>query len=123
MIQFLLDENSTKLFKLPFERCGYTVIHVSEIGLTNTPDEIIVEYAAQHNLVIVTFDLDFSRIMALSNKHLPSVITFWIDCINELYLENIIRLNFTQLISTLLEGAVITIDDNRIRIKELPIRR
>ncbi len=59
MITFLLDENITKLFKIPFEKHNYNVLHVSDVNLSNTPDEIIVDYAAENNLVIVTFDLDF----------------------------------------------------------------
>ncbi len=61
--------------------------------------------------------------MALSNKILPSVITFRIDGINEDYLENIITANFQDIIPSLLEGALITINENNIRIKKLPIQR
>jgi predicted nuclease of predicted toxin-antitoxin system len=123
MITFLLDENITKLFKIPFEKYNYNVLHVSEVGLSNTPDEIIVDYAAENNLVIVTFDLDFSRIMALSHKSLPSVITFRIDGISEGYLDTIISSNFRDIIPSLFEGSLITINENNIRIKKLPIQR
>ena len=123
MIQFLIDENISKAFKKPFESNGYSVVHVSEVELTNTPDETIVEWAAQNNYSIVTFDLDFSRIIALGNKQLPSIITFRIDGMNEIYLENTIRHNFTDLIPHILEGSLITIDDNKIRVTKLPISK
>lgn len=123
MIHFLLDENITILFKKPFERCDYKVSHVSQVGLLSTPDEKIVEFAANNNFVIVTFDLDFSRIMALSKHQLPSIVTLRIVGITEEYLENIIRYNFSDLIQPLVEGALVTIDDSRIRIKKLPIQK
>ena len=118
---FLIDENMPADFCQAFQQCGYFAHHVSAFGLTNTPDETIVAFARQEGFIVVTHDLDFSRIMATSKEQLPSIVTFRIEALNMDLLENIIRSNFTDYEDLLNEGILLTIDDRRIRFKKLPI--
>jgi predicted nuclease of predicted toxin-antitoxin system len=62
---------------------GYDAIHVSDVGLTATKDRIIVAFAEKTGDVMVTFDLDFTTIVATENLAFPSVITFRLPELNQ----------------------------------------
>ncbi|MEI6673874.1 MAG: DUF5615 family PIN-like protein [Verrucomicrobiota bacterium] len=57
-----------------------TATHWKDLGRIGDPDEIIFDYACEHNAVIVTQDLDFTRILALRGAALPSVIQLRVQC-------------------------------------------
>jgi predicted nuclease of predicted toxin-antitoxin system len=48
--------------------------HLRDQGLQRLADEKIIRKARAEERVVLTHDLDFGRIMALSGRHLPSVI-------------------------------------------------
>ncbi len=75
-MRFIVDENLGLSYAQRLRDTGYDAVHVCEVGLGETDDQIIVEYAQSKGLIIITFDLDFSRIVALGKLELPSVITF-----------------------------------------------
>ncbi len=91
-MRFLLDENLPAYDCVPFLEAGHQCSHVSAHGLTNTLDENIRDYALQSNAVIVTFDLDFSRLAALNTESKPSVLTFRTTLMNaeilKIFVEN-----------------------------------
>jgi predicted nuclease of predicted toxin-antitoxin system len=50
------------------------VVHLSEQGLQRLADSLIVEKANQESRIALTFDLDFSDLLAISGESLLSVI-------------------------------------------------
>jgi predicted nuclease of predicted toxin-antitoxin system len=52
------------------------VVHLREQGLATLPDEQILAKAVQERRVILTFDLDFGELLAVSGSVVPSVILF-----------------------------------------------
>lgn len=72
-MKLLFDQNISFRIKgkLPveFQNCR----HVSDLGLQNTEDNIIWEYAKRHGFSIVTFDQDFFEI-SLINGTPPKII-------------------------------------------------
>lgn len=57
--RFLLDENLSYETALYLQQLGYEAFTVAQLHLTQTDDEVIAQYALDHNLIIVSFDLDF----------------------------------------------------------------
>jgi len=55
-------------------RIGHDVLRVSEVMDARSPDEAVVAAAAQQDRVVLTQDLDFSEIIALSGQTRPSLI-------------------------------------------------
>lgn len=72
------------------------------------------------NAVIVTFDLDFSRLAALNTEAKPSVLTFRTSRMNAELLKSFVENHLEELLSHLEIGSTITVDDRKIRIKRLP---
>ena len=122
-MRFLVDENMGLSYAKSLRTMGYEAVHVSEVGLTSTIDEDIVAYAYKNSYTVVTFDLDFTRIVALSQKTFPSIITFRMGEINVAEFEAHIRFYLPDIMSDILKGALITIDTQGVRIKKLPILR
>jgi predicted nuclease of predicted toxin-antitoxin system len=72
--------------------------------------------------VILTQDLDFSLLVALNNYGLPSLITLRLssarpDVVAERLLDVLLTVE-----TELTEGAAITISDDSVRVRKLPIR-
>lgn len=58
------------------ETAGYPAVHVSDLGLQAATDEALVEIARRRGEVIVTNDLDFTRILAIEGATSPSLLLF-----------------------------------------------
>lgn len=122
-MKFLVDENLPLSYAKLLTSLGYSASHVIEVGLSETDDTLIVDFARKNQLVIITFDLDFSRIIALGDFDSPSVITFRMDTMTIEKFSTIVEQHLPQLAKSLNDGSMITITDQQIRVKKLPIRK
>lgn len=120
-MKLLLDENLIPSFCAILQELSYASRHVYDVDLDQTPDEKIVAFARSSGETILTNDLDFSRIMALSKEEFPSIITFRLGALNPTLFREIVELNFDQLVEPAKQGNLITIDEGGIRIRKLPL--
>lgn len=102
-------------------RLGHDAIHLRDRGRAKATDREIVHLAAAEGRAVVTFDLDFPRIIVLQRLSQPSVVLFRLerfttDRINQLLAE-LLQKHEGQLIA----GAILVVDAERIRIRMLPI--
>ncbi len=73
-MKFLGDMGiSPRTIELLRER-GYDAIHLIEQNLERMPDPNILEKAQQEGRILLTVDLDFAQLLAISGQSLPSVI-------------------------------------------------
>jgi predicted nuclease of predicted toxin-antitoxin system len=91
-------------------------------GLDRLPDHAILAKARDERRILLTHDLDFSEIVALSGASLPSVVSFRLrnmhpDRVNR-YLQAIIN----QHAKMLARGAIISVSEGRIRMRPLPLK-
>ncbi len=102
--------------------CGHEVVRLSEVLPSDARDSELIEYARAHKRVILTQDLDFSAIIALSKQSLPSVISLRlsdsrVEAVN-LLLERVLP----RLEREVADGALISVGEERVRIRRLPLR-
>ncbi len=100
---------------------GHDAIHLWDERLERLPDPAIVRKAEEEGRAIVTFDLDFPRILALERLASPSVILFRLreyttDDVNDALLE-ILRCYA----GNLEQGAIVVIEPDRVRVRSLPL--
>lgn len=81
-----------------------------------------LEFAHREERVVVTQDLDFSTLLALSGYNQPSLITLRLlasdpETVNQKLIEVLPRIE-----QALEEGCAVTIEDTAVRIRRLPIR-
>lgn len=62
-MRFLLDENVSETISQKLYGAGFSVIHVSEVGLESVDDEKIISFARKKRFVIVTHDKDFGNLI------------------------------------------------------------
>ena len=121
-MKFLIDNALSPLFSKLLKSNGYDSIHVRDINMQTCSDEEIFDYAQIDNRIIVSADTDFGTIIALSNKQFPSVIIFRRTRKRRPVEQfDLLISNLSEIRSSLETGSIIIIEDNRIRIRELPI--
>lgn len=62
-MKFLLDENVSETLSQSLRDAGFSVIHVSEVGLESALDEEIISFARKNKLIIITHDKDFGNLI------------------------------------------------------------
>ncbi len=102
---------------------GYDCVHLRDQGLQTLDDELIIEKARDEGRVIITFDLDFAALMAISNAKMPSVIILRLK--NQKPDNQISKLSMAieEWYLHLINGAIITVDENGYRVRHLPLRK
>ncbi len=120
-MKFLLDMGLGRSTAVFLRARGYDAVHLREQGLQRLSDERIIEKARQEKRIILTHDLDFGRLMALSRKNLPSVITFRLDNMKPIYVNHYLAQTLTRFAAELETGALISVNEQAIRLRSLPI--
>lgn len=99
---------------------GFEAMHWSSIGFASSPDTEITAYARENDFVILTHDLDFGAILAATGGEKPSVAQLRAG---DLRIESIgprVAGALRQSEQELEQGALITIDTDRTRLRILP---
>jgi len=119
--RFLLDMGVAQSTGRYLTSRGHDVVHLSEQGLERLPDDRVVAKAKDEERIIVTHDLDFGRIVALSGRSVPSIVTLRLADMTPKHVNSALEIVLRDAILSLERGALVTITDSGIRIRELPI--
>jgi predicted nuclease of predicted toxin-antitoxin system len=98
-------------------------IHLSDIGMSRAKDREVLRYAEKENCVIVTFDSDFHALLALSNARKPSVIRIRREGLGGPEVAKLLDQIWSKCRDAIQQGAMVTITENKIRIRYLPLNR
>jgi predicted nuclease of predicted toxin-antitoxin system len=122
-MKLLIDMNLSPDWVTYLAQQGIESTYWSAVGSPHATDKELMGWARAHGHVVFTHDLDFGILLSLTQDTGPSVVqirTF--DTFPEA-----IGLRLVQTIrmyeSYLNEGALVTIDEQRQRVRVLPLRR
>jgi predicted nuclease of predicted toxin-antitoxin system len=101
---------------------GIAAEHWSSLGPANAPDAEIMAYARSHGYVVLTHDLDFSSILAVTHGEKPSVVQIRAEDVGVEMIGDRVVSALRQMQSELEEGALLTVDPKRVRLRMLPLR-
>jgi predicted nuclease of predicted toxin-antitoxin system len=104
-----------------FADAGITAAHWSTLGAHNAPDAQIMAYASANNYVVLTHDLDFSAILAATQGEKPSVVQIRAEDVSPEAIGHQIIAALRQMASELDQGALLTVDPHRTRLRVLPL--
>jgi len=99
---------------------GHDVVRVNSLLPSNAADADVVAVAVVQRRVVLTQDLDFSAIIALSGRRDASLITLRLSSSRVEYVNAVLQRVLSELAGEVLEGALITVEDQRIRRRDIP---
>ena len=120
-MKFLLDMGLAQSTARFLDEVGHDAVHLRDQGLQRLPDEEIIIKAHVEDRVILTHDLDFGRLMALSGKRLPSVITFRLQRMHAANVNRFLQIVLDRHMAQLIQGALISVNEEAIRVRVLPV--
>ncbi len=121
-MKLIVDMNLSPRWVDMLVGAGFEAMHWSSLGANNAADAEIMLYARTHDWVVLTNDLDFSAILAVTHGNKPSVVQIRADDVNPGAIGAQIIVALRQMSSDLDEGALLTVDSNRARLRVLPLR-
>ena len=120
-MRFLVDMPLSPELAVWLNQRGHDAVHAFEVGLDRAPDREILDYARSDQRVVVTADLDYPRLLALTKAEGPGLILFRGG--NYSKRETVERL--TRAIETIphheFASSVVVIEKARIRRRRLPV--
>lgn len=121
-MKFLVDENlSERVAELLVEN-GHDAIHVRAIGLATADDSVVMDRAEAEGRVVVSADTDFGTLLASSGKRAPSVILFRLAGQRRAWSRvALILANLPDVTADLEAGALVVIEEGRVRSRRLPL--
>ncbi|NJL91930.1 MAG: DUF5615 family PIN-like protein [Coleofasciculaceae cyanobacterium SM2_1_6] len=102
---------------------GYDIVRTTDLLPATATDAEILELAREEGKVVLTQDLDFSMLVALSNYGSPSLITLRLSSAKPDVVAQKLLDVLPTLETELIEGVAVTISDDYVRVRKLPIRR
>lgn len=102
---------------------GFEAVHWSTVGDARAADAALLAWAAEHRHVVFTHDLDFGAILAASGARTPSVIQIRTQDVTPEHLARLVVRALRQHERLLEQGALITVDEARSRVRILPLKR
>ena len=121
-MKLLVDMNLSPRWIGVLTDAGIEAAHWSILGAKNAPDSEIMAYASLNDYVVLTHDLDFSAILAATHGEKPSVVQIRADDVSPDIIGKQVIIALRQMATELEEGALLTVDSNRTRLRVLPLQ-
>lgn len=121
-MKFLIDECISPRVAEALSAAGHDAVHVRDLGLLGVTDEEVMAAAAADSRTVVSADTDFGELLATRAATLPSLILLRQSDRTYAHQAQTILANLPSVGSDLEVGAVVTLTDDRVRVRQLPIR-
>jgi predicted nuclease of predicted toxin-antitoxin system len=121
-MRLIVDMNLSPRWVGLLTDAGFEAVHWRDLGPGNAPDSQIMAFAQAHDYVVLTHDLDFSAILASSGGAKPSVVQVRADDVSPQAIGPQVVAALRQMSAELEEGALLTVDVARTRLRVLPFK-
>jgi predicted nuclease of predicted toxin-antitoxin system len=119
-MRILIDMNLSPLWVRVLRDAGFEAEHWSSLGAATAPDAEIMSYARDRDHVVFTHD--FGAILAATHGKKPSVVQVRSSDIGHGTVGAQVVSALRQLTLELQQGALVSIDPKRTRVRVLPLR-
>lgn len=120
-MKFLVDMPLSPELATWLVRLGHDAVHAGDIGLHRASDVRVLKRARMEQRVVVTADLDYTRLLALSQADGPGLILFRAGNYSERETMERLKLALEVVPSKELLTSIVIIEKRRIRRRRLPI--
>jgi predicted nuclease of predicted toxin-antitoxin system len=121
-MKVLVDMNLSPQWASLLTGAGILAAHWATLGAANAPDSEIMAFAGANDYVVLTNDLDFSAILAATHGEKPSVVQIRAADLRVEAIGGQVIATLQRMADELGEGALVTIDPVRARMRVLPLR-
>jgi predicted nuclease of predicted toxin-antitoxin system len=121
-MKFLIDMNLSPTWVVLLGEADWDAAHWSVLGSPNAPDSEIMAFAAANGYVLITHDLDFGAILAVTHGRKPSVVQIRAENVSAEAIGRQTVAALRHLRAELEAGALLTIELDRTRVRLLPLR-
>jgi predicted nuclease of predicted toxin-antitoxin system len=122
-MRFLADMGISQVVVAWLQAQGHEATHLRDEGLHRLENGEIVTKAFRESRVILTWDLDFTEILALSGRHQVSAVIFrLVNTRSAHVIERFARV-LQESAQDLEDGAIISVEEARHRVRLLPLGR
>ena len=119
----LLDQGLPRSATVHLSKAGMEAVHVGDLGLSTATDTTLLEYAREHDQIVVTLDADFHKLLALSGAARPSVIRIRMEGLRAPELAQLLMLVLERCREELDHGAAVSVSEAGVRLRKLPLLR
>jgi predicted nuclease of predicted toxin-antitoxin system len=120
-MKFLVDMNLSPGWVGFLVEAGFEAVHWSDIGPVDAADSELMRWAAERGYIVLTNDLDFGAILAATQRRRPSVLQVRSDILAPDAIGHVVLMAIRQTRQALLDGAVLSVDASRARVRVLPL--
>jgi predicted nuclease of predicted toxin-antitoxin system len=101
---------------------GHDAVHVRELGLQHLADPEVFALAAREQRVVLTFDLDFGEIVALSGRRGSGVVVMRLRDTTTRHVVARLQDVLAAVSDALAAGAIVVVEKSRHRVRFWPPR-
>ena len=121
MIVFRADLGVSQSVVAWLQDRGYDVVHLADLGLQRLSDQKVFAKVVAEHRAMLTFELDFGEILAFSGEVVVSVVVFRLnDPRSSRVIERLDHV-LRDVATVLMAGAIVVIEEDRHRIRRLPL--
>lgn len=120
-MKFLLDLPVSPLLLDVLQEYGHQGVHAHQIGKDRVSDSELLELARRERRTVITADLDFPRLLALSLADGPGLILFRGGNYSDSQMCDLLKGLLNKVSSEVIEKSICVVDERRIRIARLPL--
>jgi len=121
-MKILVDMGISPQTAALLRQLNYGAVHLHELGLGRMTDADILDKARKESRVVLTHDLDFPELMAAAGADLPSIIVFRLRNMRPAHVNEYVRYVLKEFESELKTGAIVTVTENQVRTRKLPLK-
>lgn len=118
-MRFLADMGVAERLVRWLRENGHDAIHLRDEGLHRLPNGEIFEKAFAERRILLTFDLDFGELLALSGGKRVSVVLFRLHNTRTPHVIDRLKKVLTDAGAALTEGAIVVVEESRHRIRRV----
>jgi predicted nuclease of predicted toxin-antitoxin system len=122
-VRFLVDANLSPRLAAALTAAGHDAVHVTDLAMGTATDLAILDAADSDRRIVLSADTDFGTLLALTGRTSPSVLLIRLTSSRRTAaIAALLEANLPAVAEALDEGAVVVVEDDRVRIRALPLR-
>ncbi|MEM7794115.1 MAG: DUF5615 family PIN-like protein [Cyanobacteria bacterium P01_C01_bin.118] len=120
-MKFLADMGISPRTVTWLKNQGYNAVRLSDEGLQRLPDADVMVKALQEKRILLTMDLGFGALLAMSRGQFPSTIIFRLSNETSESVNGRLAEVLELFAADLESGAIISVSDETVRVRRLPL--